>query len=144
MEMPFAHIDDQVKDVEIVEVTTKNTAENGSTSPEHALINKPHRQPQTFSPTGPLYDSHHIPPPATPMLIPPPLVPGPNLTIEEFCTKFNLDEDVCNRFKSQKFKRTDALQYVELAGLKEMGFMPGEIAELRVAIAVWAQRPVPP
>ncbi|KAJ7131306.1 hypothetical protein C8R44DRAFT_871813 [Mycena epipterygia] len=38
-----------------------------------------------------------------PMLIPAPFVPGPNLSIEDFCAKHDLDDDICARFKSNKF-----------------------------------------
>lgn len=73
------------------------------------------------------------------MLIPPPLVPGPTLSMDTFCTTYELDEDICNRFKEHKFRRTHAFKYTEVAELKEMGFMAGEIAELRAAIGAWAQ-----
>ncbi|KAJ7112258.1 hypothetical protein C8R44DRAFT_741948 [Mycena epipterygia] len=76
-----------------------------------------------------------------PMLIPAPFVPGPNLSIEDFCAKHDLDDDICARFKSNKFNRTDSFRYIELTDLKAMSFMPGEIAELKVAIAAWAQHP---
>ncbi|KAJ7440538.1 hypothetical protein FB451DRAFT_1191569 [Mycena latifolia] len=91
---------------------------------------------------GPALPAHAAPIIASTMLIPPPLLPGPNLTIDQFCADYNLDDDIRTRFKDQKFKHTDAFKYVELAELKAMEFKVGEIAELKVAIAAWAQRPV--
>ncbi|KAJ6544492.1 hypothetical protein B0H19DRAFT_1170800 [Mycena capillaripes] len=75
-------------------------------------------------------------------LIPSHLVPGPNLSMEEFCATYEIDEDIFQRLKEQKFKYTNAFKFVELADLQQMGFMLGEIAELRAAIAAWAQMPV--
>ncbi|KAJ7106299.1 hypothetical protein C8R44DRAFT_858346 [Mycena epipterygia] len=76
------------------------------------------------------------------MLIPPPLIAGPDLSIEDFCLLYNLDEDISTRFLAQKFKRTNTFKYIEVAELKEMGFMKGEVAELKVAISEWAQMPM--
>lgn len=75
------------------------------------------------------------------MLIPHPRIPGPDLSIENFCTLYDLDSDICDRFKEHKFKRSNAFKFVEVDELKEMGFMRGEIAELKVAVGVWSQLP---
>ncbi|KAJ7807324.1 hypothetical protein B0H13DRAFT_2483972 [Mycena leptocephala] len=45
------------------------------------------------------------------------------------------------RFKQQRFKRTTAFKFVEVPELKEMGFMKGEVAELKVAIEEWSHAP---
>jgi hypothetical protein len=76
------------------------------------------------------------------MLIPHPRIPGPDLSIEDFCSLYDLDTDICDRFKEHKFKRSNAFKFVEVNELKEMGFLRGEIAELKVAIGVWSQLPV--
>ncbi|KAJ7165780.1 hypothetical protein C8R46DRAFT_900364, partial [Mycena filopes] len=73
-----------------------------------------------------------------PMLIPPPLVPGPKLSIEEFCVRYELDADIAARFREHRFKSTEVFRYIEVKELKELGFVSGEIAELKVAIATWA------
>ncbi|KAJ7877283.1 hypothetical protein B0H13DRAFT_1631817 [Mycena leptocephala] len=83
-----------------------------------------------------------IPPPdSSNMLIPFPRLPGADLSIEDFCTFYNLDADICERFKQQRFKRTTAFKFVEVPELKEMGFMKGEVAELKVAIEEWSHAP---
>ncbi|KAJ7435680.1 hypothetical protein B0H11DRAFT_1855347 [Mycena galericulata] len=66
-------------------------------------------------------------------------IPGPDLSIDEFCTTYHLDEDVADKFRQHKFRRTSAFKHVELSDLKEMGFLKGEIAELQVAIEVWSR-----
>jgi hypothetical protein len=73
------------------------------------------------------------------MLISHPRVPGPDLSIEDFCSQYHLDNDIHDRFKEHKFKRSGAFKFVEVDELKEMGFLRGEIAELKVAIGVWSQ-----
>jgi hypothetical protein len=75
------------------------------------------------------------------MLIPFLRLPGADLSIEDFCTMYNLDGDISERFKQHKFKRTTAFKFVEVPELKEMGFMKGEVAELKVAIEEWSWAP---
>ncbi|KAJ7769664.1 hypothetical protein DFH07DRAFT_938223 [Mycena maculata] len=77
----------------------------------------------------------------TAMLIPHPLVPGPKMSIEEFCKEYELDDDIRDHFRQHKFKSTSSFQYIELAELKGMDFLAGEVAELKVAIAGWAWQP---
>ncbi|KAJ7448864.1 hypothetical protein B0H11DRAFT_2247502 [Mycena galericulata] len=72
------------------------------------------------------------------MLIPPGATAGPNLSIDVFCTQYDLDDDICARFLRFKFKKTDSFAYITLTQLITMEFMPGEVAELQVAVAKWA------
>ncbi|KAJ7038457.1 hypothetical protein C8F04DRAFT_1179758 [Mycena alexandri] len=72
------------------------------------------------------------------MLIPINFVAGPSLTIDDFCQDYNLDEEICARFKQNRFKTTDAFAFIGMAQLTTMEFMVGEIAELQVAIGKWA------
>ncbi|KAF7372254.1 hypothetical protein MVEN_00084900 [Mycena venus] len=73
------------------------------------------------------------------MLISPSRVSGADLSIEDFCSLYDLDSDISHRFKEHKFKRTTAFKFVEVEELKEMGFMKGEIAELKVAVETWSK-----
>ncbi|KAJ7616634.1 hypothetical protein FB45DRAFT_1008066 [Roridomyces roridus] len=84
------------------------------------------------------------PPPQAPantpaMLLPPTLTPGPNIPIEEFCSTYELDDDILAQFKKHKFKRSAALEFVEVSELAEMGFVKGEVAEIRAAVRSWAR-----
>ncbi|KAF7354461.1 hypothetical protein MVEN_01135300 [Mycena venus] len=72
-----------------------------------------------------------------PMLISPGVDCGPSLSIEAFCALYDLDDDICARFKQFKFKKTDSFRYISLHQLDKMEFMAGEVAELQVAIAKW-------
>lgn len=80
-------------------------------------------------------------PNASNMLIPSNRVAGPDLSIDDFCSMYDLDTDIGDRFKQQKFKGTAAFKFVELAELKEMGFLKGEVAELKVGIEKWSRAP---
>jgi hypothetical protein len=75
------------------------------------------------------------------MLIPHPRVAGPDLSLEDFYAIYHIDMDICNQFKEQRFKRTTAFKFVELGDLKDMGFLKGEIAKLKVTIEKWSRMP---
>ncbi|KAJ7704015.1 hypothetical protein B0H17DRAFT_1193940 [Mycena rosella] len=74
----------------------------------------------------------------TPSLIPPQLAPGAKLSIEDFCRVYELDDEIKDLFKAQRFKSTDSFQYIVLDDLKVMGFSMGDVAELKVAVSKWA------
>lgn len=76
-------------------------------------------------------------PPDVPMLIPPGVAAGPSLSVKDFCAQYDLDDDICTRFRQFKYKKTDSFRYITLNQLDKMEFMPGEVAELQVAIAKW-------
>ncbi|KAJ7742536.1 hypothetical protein B0H16DRAFT_1890211 [Mycena metata] len=73
------------------------------------------------------------------MLIPAHLVPDKKLTIEEFCKTYELDDEIAARFRENKYKTTDAFVYVEVQELREVGFVAGEIAQLKAGIAEWCK-----
>jgi hypothetical protein len=104
--------------------------------PEFANILHP-----AAAPAAPTPDAFVPLPNTANMLIPHPRVPGADLSIDDFCTLYDLDTDICDRFKEHKFKRSNAFKFVEVDELKEMGFLRGEIAELKVAIRAWSQLP---
>ncbi|KAJ7934466.1 hypothetical protein B0H13DRAFT_2305561 [Mycena leptocephala] len=76
-----------------------------------------------------------LPPNITNMLIPYP----EDLSIQDFCSLYSLDDDICDRFQTHKYKRTKSFKFIEVDELKEIGFLQGEIAELKVAVAQWSQ-----
>ncbi|KAJ7724778.1 hypothetical protein B0H16DRAFT_1736524 [Mycena metata] len=86
----------------------------------------PAQRPRIADPNAPL------------MLIPINFVTDPSLTIDNFCKDYNLDEEICARFKQNRFKTTDAFAFIGMAQLTTMEFMVGEIAELQVAIGKWS------
>ncbi|KAJ7694972.1 hypothetical protein B0H14DRAFT_3530365 [Mycena olivaceomarginata] len=100
--------------------------------PDFANFLRPVVPPAAPAPAAP---NAFIPPPNTAnMLIPYPHIPGADLSIQDFCSLYDLDNDICAKFQIHKYKRTNAFKFVEVDELKEMGFMKGEIAELKVAV----------
>ncbi|KAJ7635949.1 hypothetical protein DFH06DRAFT_1139030 [Mycena polygramma] len=130
----------------------QNAAKNPPPAPQPQInINFPPQIAQLLQPAhAAAAIPPQIPPPAAqhpvasvPMLIPSHLVPGPNLSVEAFCRQFGLDDDMCAHFTENKYKWTASFEYIELVDLKAMAFLPGKIAELKVAISKWAA-PVQP
>lgn len=72
------------------------------------------------------------------MLLPPPLEPGAKLTIVEFCTKYGLQDTISTKLTENGYVATHTFKFIEVEELKEMGFLRGEIAELKAAVETWA------
>ncbi|KAJ7621440.1 hypothetical protein FB45DRAFT_1093316 [Roridomyces roridus] len=75
--------------------------------------------------------------PSSNMLIPPKMKMGKNMSIGAFCLEHNVAAEVGDRLKAHGFRYSRSFQFVQLDELKEIGFMLGEIAELRAAVAEW-------
>ncbi|KAJ7309325.1 hypothetical protein DFH08DRAFT_719284, partial [Mycena albidolilacea] len=71
------------------------------------------------------------------ILIPHDALPGPKLSIEEFCERYALDDEICARFWQNKYTKTETLAYIKLSQLELMGFMGGEIAQIQYAVSSW-------
>jgi hypothetical protein len=71
------------------------------------------------------------------MLVPHGALPGPKLSIEEFCERHALDDEICARFRQNKYTKTETLAYIKLSQLELMGFMGGEIAQIQFAVSSW-------
>jgi hypothetical protein len=93
------------------------------------------------------YGQHHAPihnhapapvPPASSSLLPPGTKPGSKQDIATFCTVHNLSEAILERFLTHKLTGTQAFRYIEERHLTEMGFMFGEIVDLREAVEEWS------
>jgi hypothetical protein len=73
-----------------------------------------------------------------PMLLPPPLTPGAKMTIEDFCGRFSLSVEILERLRANGYSGSHVIQHIEIGELRTMAFKPGEIAELKEAVRVWA------
>ena len=65
---------------------------------------------------------------------------GQDIPIEEFCQQHQLDNEVLQKLQANRFKNARILHFVTIADLKEMGFLPGEIGELRDAVEKWSEK----
>ncbi|KAH7907681.1 hypothetical protein BJ138DRAFT_1014114, partial [Hygrophoropsis aurantiaca] len=71
-------------------------------------------------------------------LLPPSRDAGPDMPLEKFCTEYDLDQSVYEKFKANSFKNARSLRFVTISELKEMAFQIGEITELRDAVERWS------
>ena len=76
--------------------------------------------------------------PTTSNLIPSHLHPGPHIQINEFCNLHCLREKIVYQLIENGFTGTQAFCFIETKDLKDMGFKPGEIADLKDVIKAWA------
>jgi hypothetical protein len=72
------------------------------------------------------------------MLLSPSLKPGAKMTIEDFCDHFSLSPEILERLHKNGYSGTHVIQHIEIGKLRSMDFKPGEIAELKEAVRVWA------
>jgi hypothetical protein len=73
-----------------------------------------------------------------PTLLQPNRLPGPNMTMAVFCAQYNVRKETLDKFKKNFYTDADMLRFITLDELKEMGFLLGEIARLRIAIERWS------
>lgn len=96
-----------------------------------------------FNPGAPVIErTPTAPAAASSTLLPSNRVPGPDIPIDDFCQQHQLDNDIRQKFKDNRYKNARTLRFVSLGELKEMGFLPGEIGELRDAVEKWSEETV--
>jgi hypothetical protein len=71
-------------------------------------------------------------------LIPPDLQPGVKQDIGTFCRTHGLSEEILEKFRMHAYTGTQAFRYINIQELKDLGFKPGEIVDLKEAILEWA------
>ena len=65
-------------------------------------------------------------------------LPGPDMSIYQFCDKYELDYEIRKQFIINGYKSARALRFVTPSDAMNMGLRPGDIAELREAIERWS------
>jgi hypothetical protein len=63
---------------------------------------------------------------------------GPRMSMEQFCSIFALSDDIFRRLDNNKYSGTQAFAHMEASKLRELGFKPGEIVDLKEAVLEWA------
>jgi len=76
--------------------------------------------------------------PQTTGLIPSTHGPGSWISMEQFCSIFALSEDIFHQLDTNKYSGTQAFVHMESNELRELGFKPGEIVDLKEAVLEWA------
>ena len=77
-------------------------------------------------------------PPVSLSLLPLARTAGPSLTLEDFCSQYQVDLGVRQKLFEEGYKTSHHLQYATVSELKEAGFRIGEIASLKGAFARWS------
>ena len=65
-------------------------------------------------------------------------LPGPDMTITEFCAQNELGDGTLQKFNAHGYERARVLRFITLDDVTKMGLRLGEIAELRDAIDKWS------
>ncbi|KAJ3848698.1 hypothetical protein EV368DRAFT_68041 [Lentinula lateritia] len=116
-----------------------NNARHSSAVP--TIINQIH-MPAEFIPQQPAAVNSSAPLLAPAVIAPLKLVPthlGPDMTINDFCQKYELSSTISAHLVEQDYM-TKTFQHITLDDLKEMMFKPGEDASLHVAVAEGASQ----
>ncbi|KAG2063051.1 hypothetical protein BDR04DRAFT_1164312 [Suillus decipiens] len=87
--------------------------------------------------TPAVFTSHSSDPSCT-TLLHPSRARGKDIPLDEFCTEYDLGNDIHTKFIQNAYKEARFLRFVTIAELKEMGFRLGEIAALRDAVERWS------
>ena len=74
----------------------------------------------------------------TGMLIPGDRVPGPDMSLADFCVAHRLTDGVRNKLDENGYSGSHTFQYAQWEELKEAGMKAGEIAQLKHAIVTWS------
>ncbi|KAJ3911952.1 hypothetical protein F5877DRAFT_54701, partial [Lentinula edodes] len=117
-----------------------NNARHSSAVP--TIINQIH-MPAEFIPQRPAAVNSSAPLLAPAVIAPSKLVPthlGPDMTVVDFCQKYELSSTISAHLVEQGYMKTKTFRHITLDDLKEMMFKPGEIASLRVAVTEWASQ----
>lgn len=91
------------------------------------------RGPQAI-PAAPVHDQtviHHS------SLLPPNLRPGARTDLAAFCARYELSDNILALLAEAKYTGTHAFRHIQVKDLQEIGFRPGEIADLKDAVLLW-------
>jgi hypothetical protein len=64
---------------------------------------------------------------------------GPDLSLDGFCTLYNLSEGIQTRLHENGYMSAETLMFIVVPELWEMGFKFREIAAMKAAMKHWSQ-----
>ena len=100
--------------------------------PTNLLAPAPTIIPHAPAPAAPAYSG------TTGMLIQGHHVPGPDMTLADFCVAHCLTEGVHSKLEENGYSGSYTFQYAQGEELWEAGLKAGEIAQLKHAIVMWS------
>jgi hypothetical protein len=65
-------------------------------------------------------------------------IPGPDMTIREFCTLYDLTDAIHDKFANNSYLHARMLRFLTAAETKEMNFLLGKVAALQDALDHWS------
>jgi hypothetical protein len=63
------------------------------------------------------------------------------MPMKDFCTQYEVETGAEERLATNSYGRAHLLSFVTIQELKDMKFLPGEIASLRDAVHRWSVAP---
>ena len=78
------------------------------------------------------------PPPPSSTLIPVNQEPGTDMPFSDFCRQYGLSSNVLDKLIQNSFNCTRSLRFTCPEDLKEIGFLLGEVAEMKDAVEQWS------
>ena len=70
-------------------------------------------------------------------LLPPSREPGIDMALSEFCTRYGLSDEILTKLTKNGYTRTRTLRFVQTDDLNMIGFMLGEVAEMKDVVEQW-------
>ncbi|KAI6021252.1 hypothetical protein EDC04DRAFT_2901316 [Pisolithus marmoratus] len=70
-------------------------------------------------------------------LLPESAMPGPCLTLSEFCAAYSLSDNVCQKLDDNGYMGSNTISYICVSELKDMGFKHSEITAMKDAVRRW-------
>jgi hypothetical protein len=123
---------------EIIDLLRGNVPDPGAPAPPYQEPVPPAAMPVAMpalpvpNPAIPRYDVQH------PNLLQADHLPGPDMTIAEFCAQYELGDGTQQKFVAHGYERARVLRFITLGDVTKMELRLGEIAELRDAIERWS------
>ena len=70
-------------------------------------------------------------------LLPPSRGPGIDMPLSTFCTQYGLSDEILAKLTKNGYTRTRTLRFIQTDDLNKIGFMLGEVAEMKDAVEQW-------
>ena len=74
-------------------------------------------------------------------LIPANRIPGPTMSLAEFCEAYKLTDGIQKKLEENGYSGSHTFQYAEWQELKDAGLKAGEIAQMKHALFSWSTVP---
>lgn len=95
--------------------------------------------PQAAGPArdpGPILQPLHVV--SNTMLISSDRLPGPELTLADFCSKYRLTDGISQKLNENGYAGSHTFEYASWDEMRDAGLKSGEIAQLKHAITKWS------